>query len=122
MKKILIVDDQPDIRELIEVTLDMGSYELLLAGSGPEALKMVNENIPDLILLDVMMAEGDIDGFAVCKEIKSSPKTKHIIVIMVTAKGQNEDKEEGLKAGADGYFVKPFSPLDLIRRIEKELG
>jgi len=122
MKKILIVDDQPDIRELIEVTLDMGSYELLLAGSGPEALKMVNENIPDLILLDVMMAEGDIDGFAVCKEIKSSPKTKHIIVIMVTAKGQNEDKKEGLKAGADGYFVKPFSPLDLIRRIEKELG
>ncbi len=122
MKKILIVDDQPEVRELIEVTLRIGDYEILQAGTGPEALDIARSMQPDLILLDVMMPEGGLDGFEVCEALKNDPQTGNINIVMLTAKNQDTDKERGKQAGADDYFVKPFSPLELMRKVEDVLG
>ncbi len=121
MKKILIVDDEEKVRKLVEVTLSVGKLEILHAGSGNEALKIARQTKPDLILLDIMMP-GKLDGFDVCRLLKKDPDTKDIYVIMLTAKGQQADKERGLAMGADDYFVKPFSPMELMDKIDKVLA
>lgn len=122
MKKILIVDDQPEVRELVEVTLSVGDYQILQASTGDEALALTRIERPDLVLLDVMMPNSSINGFEVCRRIKSDPVLRETVVIMVTARGQEQDLQMGKKAGADGYFVKPFSPLELISKVEEILG
>ncbi|UCG81759.1 MAG: response regulator [Desulfobacterales bacterium] len=121
MKKILIVDDEEKVRKLVEVTLSVGKLEILHASSGNEALKIARETKPDLILLDIMMP-GKLDGFDVCRLLKKDPDTQDIYVIMLTAKGQQADKERGLAMGADDYFVKPFSPMELMDKIDKVLA
>lgn len=121
MKKILIVDDEEKVRKLVEVTLSVGKLEILHAGSGDEALRVIRETKPDLILLDIMMP-GKLDGLDVCRILKEDPETKDIYVIMLTAKGQQADKENGLAAGADDYFVKPFSPMELMDKIDNILA
>jgi two-component system phosphate regulon response regulator PhoB len=121
MKKILIVDDRLEVRELVEVTLRVKDYRILQASSGEVALEMVRAEKPDLVLMDIMMP-GGIDGLETTRIIKNDPETKDCTVIMLTAKGQQADREKGLEAGADDYFVKPFSPLDLIRKVEELLG
>jgi len=121
MKKILIVDDQLEVRELVEVTLRGEGYQILQADSGNEALSVVKAEKPDLIVMDVMMP-GEIDGLEATRILKNDPQYKDCKIIMLTAKGQTTDLEEGVKAGADGYFVKPFSPLDLIRKVEEVVG
>ena len=121
MKKILIVDDQIEVRELVEVTLRVGDYEIHQAESGEEAVEIAKAEKPELIIMDIMM-QGGMDGYEATKIIKNSPDTKNCIVIMLTAKGQEEDRAKGLEAGADSYFVKPFSPLDLINKVEEALG
>jgi two-component system phosphate regulon response regulator PhoB len=120
MKKILIVDDQPEVRELVAVTLRAGTYHILEAESGERALAVAKEHKPDIILMDVMMA-GKIDGFEATRRLKSDPETKDCTIIMLTAKGQAADRDTGFEAGADDYFVKPFSPLELLRKIEEVL-
>ena len=120
MKKILIVDDRQEVRELVEVTLRGKDYRILQASSGEAALEMVKAENPDLVLMDIMMP-GGIDGLETTRIIKNDPETKGCTVIMLTAKGQQVDREKGLEAGADDYFVKPFSPLDLIRKVEEVL-
>ena len=122
MKKILIVDDQPEVRELVEVTLSVGNYRILQASTGDEALALTRIERPDLVLLDVMMPNSSIDGFEVCRRIKSDPVLRGTVVIMVTARGQEQDLQMGRAAGADGYFTKPFSPLELISKVEEILG
>lgn len=122
MKKILIVDDQPEVRELVEVTLNIGDYEIIQAENGPEALAKARTEKPDLIILDVMMPIGGLDGFEVCETLKKDPATSDIIIVMLTAKGQNFDKEKGRQVGANDYFVKPFSPLELMNKVEEVLG
>ena len=122
MKKILIVDDQVEVRELIEVTLRIGDFQILQAGNGLEALSIARKDMPDLILLDVMMPEGGLDGFEVCEILKNDPRTSAITIIMLTAKNQVADKERGIEVGADDYFIKPFSPLDLMRKVEQILS
>jgi len=117
MKKILIVDDEVKVRKLIEVTLAGEEREILHAASGEEAISMAREAQPDIILLDIMMP-GKYDGFEGCKVIKNDPDTSKIHVIMLTAKGQQVDRERGIAAGADDYFVKPFSPMELLDKIE----
>ena len=117
MKKILIVDDEVKVRKLIEVTLAGEERKILHAASGEEAIAIAREAQPDLILLDIMMP-GKYDGFEVCKAIKENPDTSKIYIIMLTAKGQQADRERGLAAGADDYFVKPFSPMELLDKIE----
>jgi len=118
MKKILIVDDEEKVRKLVEVTLSVGDLEILHACSGDEALKVVRETRPDIILLDIMMP-GRLDGFDVCRVLKKDPDTKNIYIIMLTAKGQQADKQRGLASGANDYFVKPFSPMELMDKIDK---
>lgn len=120
MKKILVVDDQQQVRELVEVTLRDENYLVLQARSGEEAVKTARKEKPELIIMDIMMP-GKIDGLEAMRIIKKSPETKECKVIMLTAKGQDADIEKGYQAGAEGYFVKPFSPLDLIKKVEESL-
>jgi CheY-like chemotaxis protein len=121
MKRILIVDDEVKVRKLIEVTLAGKEREILHASSGEEALEIIRESRPDLILLDIMMP-GKFDGFEVCQAIKGDPSTREIHVIMLTAKGQQVDKDRGLASGANDYFVKPFSPMELLEKVENTLS
>jgi len=121
MKKILIVDDQLEVRELVEVTMRVGDYQILKAQSGEEAIEIVKAEKPELIIMDVMMP-GGMDGLEATRILKNDPETKNCKIIMLTAKGQQSERENGIKAGADDYFVKPFSPLDLIRKVEEFLG
>jgi len=122
MKKILVVDDQKEIRELVEATLRIGDYKIFQAGTGPEAIEIARCEKPDLMFLDVMMPEGGMDGFDVCGELKNDPKTASITIIMLTALGQDEDKERSREAGADDYFTKPFSPLKLMNKVDEILS
>jgi len=120
MKRILIVDDEEKVRKLVEVTLSVGKFEMLHASSGEEALKIARETKPDIVLLDVMMP-GELDGFDVCRLLKDDPDTKDIYIIMLTARGQRAEREKGLAVGSDDYFVKPFSPVELMDKIDKIL-
>ena len=122
MKTILIVDDQMEVRTLVDVTLRIGDYRILQAASGDEALEIARREKPDLVLLDVMMPNSSIDGFEVCRRLKQDPATRETTVVMLTALGQEVDKEKGFAVGADDYFVKPFSPLALMRKVEEVLG
>lgn len=117
MKKILIVDDQIEVRELVQVTLEIGDYEILSAQNGQQALEIAQAEHPDLILLDIMMP-GSIDGLEVCRRLKSNLATADIIVVVLSAKGQEIDIAIGKQVGADAYFTKPFSPIALIEKIE----
>ena len=121
MKKILIIDDHERIRELVAVTLgDIGDYQILEAENGETGVEVVKEKMPDLILMDVTMP-GKYDGLGATRILKENPATNNIYIIMLTAKGQVADKEMGRQAGADGYFVKPFSPIELIEKVESVL-
>jgi CheY-like chemotaxis protein len=118
MKRVLIVEDQADIRKLIRMTLEFEPYEIHEAADGAFGLRMAGAVKPDLILLDVMMP-GELDGLQVCQRVKSDPELNHIKVVLLTARGQVRDREAGQAAGADDYLVKPFSPLQLIETIER---
>ena len=118
MKRILIVEDQADIRKLIRMTLEFESYEIHEAGDGAFGLRMSGAVRPDVVLLDVMMP-GEMDGLQVCQAIKSNPALASVKVVLLTARGQAVDREAGKQAGADEYLVKPFSPLQLIDTIER---
>ncbi len=120
MKKILLVDDHPDIRRLIKLTLGNG-FQVFEAGDGVSGLNLIRSEKPDMVVLDVMMP-GELDGLNVLDAIKSDANLKHIRVIMVTARGQVLNYEEGLKRGAEAYFVKPFSPLQLVAAIKSSLA
>ena len=122
MKRILIVDDQFEVRELVEVTLRIADYEILQAASGDEALRIARQEKPDLVLLDVMMPNSTVDGFEVCRQLKQDAETEHISIVMITARGQDADFAAGKAAGADDYFTKPFSPLQLMNKVEEILG
>ena len=118
MKRVLIVEDQSDIRKRIRMTLEFEDYEIHEAADGAFGLAMVSAVRPDLVLLDVMMP-GELDGLQVCQRIKSDPKLSGLKVVLLTARGQARDREAGQQAGADDYLVKPFSPLQLIETIDR---
>lgn len=118
MKKILIVDDQKEVRELVEITLRAEGYQIFQAKNGRDAIDTVNAHKPDVVIMDIMMP-GELDGLEATRILKRNPDTKSVKIIMLTAKGQSTDFEKGFAAGADGYFTKPFSPLDLIKRVEE---
>jgi CheY-like chemotaxis protein len=121
MEKILIVDDQLEVRELVEVTLRVGNYQILQAQSGEETIEIVRAEKPSLIIMDIMMP-GGMDGLEATRILKNDPETKDCKIILLTAKGQQIDIEKGFAAGADDYFIKPFSPLELIKKVEEILG
>ncbi|MEI7612030.1 MAG: response regulator [Betaproteobacteria bacterium] len=120
-KKVLIVEDQADIRILLRMTLDTGSFEIFEAESGAEGFRMAETIKPDIVLMDVMMP-GELDGFQACRKIKDHPRLYRTSVILITARGQQEDHALGAIAGADAYLVKPFSPLELLDTIQDLLG
>jgi len=119
--RILIVEDQPDICKLIRMTLEFGDFEIHEANDGETGLNMARAIKPHVMLLDVMMP-GLLDGYQVCTRIKQDPDLKQIQVVMLTARGQATDLAAGEAAGADAYLVKPFSPLELIERVETMAG
>ncbi len=121
MKKILIVDDQLEVRELVEVTLRVEDYQIFQAKSGEEAIEIAKAEKPELIIMDIMMP-GGMDGLEATRILKNDSETKECTIIMLTTKGQQADREAGLEAGADDYFAKPFSPLELIKKVEEVLG
>ncbi len=115
--RILIVEDQSDICKLIRMTLEFGDFEIHEANDGETGLNMARAIKPSIMLLDVMMP-GLLDGYQVCTRIKQDPSLQSIQVVMLTARGQASDIAAGEAAGADAYLVKPFSPLELIERVE----
>jgi two-component system phosphate regulon response regulator PhoB len=121
MKRILIVEDQADIRKLIRMTLEFENYEIHEASDGSFGLRMAQAIKPDVMLLDVMMP-GELDGLQVCQRIKSDPAMKLTKVVLLTARGQQKDREAGEQVGADEYLIKPFSPLQLIETLERLVG
>ncbi len=113
-RKVMVVDDEFTIRELIALTLEP-DFEVIKAESGEDALQKLNQK-PELIILDVMMPR--IDGYKICNLLKSNEETKHIPIIMLTAKHQAEDVENAVDAGADEYITKPFEPTILKKSVE----
>jgi len=118
MKRILIVEDQADIRKLIRMTLEFEPYEIHEAADGAAGLRLAAAVQPDLILLDVMMP-GELDGLQVCEQVRANPLLANTRVVLLTARGQLKDRDAGEQAGADEYLIKPFSPLQLIETIER---
>jgi phosphate regulon transcriptional regulator PhoB len=116
IKKILIVDDEPDIVQLISYNLKKEGFHIAVALDGEEALKKVREDHLDLIILDLMLP--GIHGMELCRILRNNPKTAHVPIIMLTARGEESDKIRGLETGADDYMTKPFSPKELIARVK----
>lgn len=117
--RILVVDDEADVLELVEFNLRQAGYELTSAADGAEALKKAKAQLPALIILDVMLPE--VDGLEVCKLLRRDPTTARIPIIMLTAKASELDRVLGLELGADDYLTKPFSPRELLLRIKNLL-
>lgn len=110
--RILIVDDQEDIRILLRLALEPMGCELYVATNGHEAIDIARRYQPDLIILDVMMP-GGMDGHQVCRVLRAEAATAHAYIILLSARGQQSDLNEGKQAGADHYMLKPFSPIEL---------
>lgn len=118
-EKILIVDDDPDILDILKLTLEGEGYEVIEAMDGEEALKKVYNRAPNLIILDYKMPR--VDGYEVCRILKKDILLRHLPIIMLTAKGELMDKVKGIDAGADDYVVKPFEPQELLARVKMVL-
>jgi two-component system, OmpR family, alkaline phosphatase synthesis response regulator PhoP len=115
-KKVLIVEDETDILQLVKMYLDREGFRTITAADGAEALRQVRSERPDLVVLDLMLPE--IDGLEVCKKLRITPQTAMLPIIMLTAKSEESDTVVGLELGADDYVGKPFSPRALVARIK----
>lgn len=118
-EKILVVEDEADLREVLSYNLTRDGYRVVTAGGGAEALRRARKDVPDLVLLDLMLP--DLDGIEVCRRLKKDPLTSALPIIMVTAKGEESDVVVGLGVGADDYVAKPFSPRELLARVKAVL-
>lgn len=119
MGKILIVDDEPDIVELVKINLEKNGFDVISSYTGREIFNLFKKFSIDLVILDLMLP--DIDGLEICKILKSENETKNIPIIMLTAKDTEIDKVLGLELGADDYITKPFSPRELVARVRAVL-
>ncbi|MGH7374403.1 MAG: response regulator [Candidatus Rokuibacteriota bacterium] len=117
--RVLIVEDEPDIRELLVFHLQREGYQVTQCRNGAEALRVARSAPPDLVLLDLMLPE--MDGLEVCRRLRQDPATQAVPVVMLTARGDEVDRVLGLELGADDYVVKPFSPRELVARIRAVL-
>ncbi len=115
MYKILIAEDERDILELIEFTLEYGGFEVIPTSNGTDAWEMTKQKLPHLVLLDVRMP--GMSGYEVCTQIKSTQQTKHIPVVFLSAKGQDSEIKTGYESGAIDYILKPFAPDQLLNRL-----
>jgi DNA-binding response OmpR family regulator len=114
-RRVLLADDDASLIRLISTTLGTEQFDLLQAGDGQEALEMARRERPDLILLDINMPR--LDGFEVCQALKGDPETASIKVVMLSARGSDADRARGRECGVDEYFVKPFSPIQLLNKV-----
>jgi two-component system alkaline phosphatase synthesis response regulator PhoP len=118
--KILVVDDEVNITQILEFSIGSEGFEVITAQNGEEAIERARRERPDLIILDIMMPK--IDGYEACRILKANPLTKNIPVLLLTAKGRDIDRRLGYEVGATDYIVKPFSPNKLIERIHRLLS
>ena len=117
--RILVVDDEPDVLELVVYHLEKEAYRVDVADTGDKALKMARENLPSLLVLDLMLP--GINGLEICRLLKRDPKTRDIPILMLTARAAEENRIKGLELGAHDYVTKPFSPRELVLRIKNLL-
>jgi two-component system alkaline phosphatase synthesis response regulator PhoP len=118
--KILVVDDEVNITQILEFSIGAEGYEVITAQNGEEAIDKARREQPDLIILDIMMPI--IDGYEACRILKANPLTRNIPVVLLTAKGRDIDKRLGYEVGATDYIIKPFSPHKLVDRIHELLS
>ncbi len=118
--RVLIVDDEPNIVLSLEFLMRSQGYEVAATHNGKEALRLAAEIKPHLMLLDVMMPE--INGFAVCRELRADPRQQGLKIVMLTARGQASEASQGLRLGADAYVTKPFATHDLIATVRELIG
>jgi len=118
-RRILVVDDDRNLRKIIQTNLELAGYEVTTAANGTEALRVLDAMQPDLVLLDVMMPK--MDGYELARRIRRHPVNTHVPIIMLTAKGEVEDKLEGFEAGVDDYMTKPFGPQELLARVKAKI-
>lgn len=119
-KKIMVVDDEPYIARVIKFKLEQEGYTVISANDGQSGLQKIKEEKPDLVLLDVMMP--GLSGYEVCQKIKEDADLAGIPVVILTAKGQERDREQGLTMGASDYITKPFSPNRLLELVKNMIG
>lgn len=119
MTSVLLVDDERDLLSLLDFNLRAAGFETVLATTGEQALAQLRRRVPDLVVLDLMLP--DLPGTEVCRQIKSEPRTKHVPVVMLTAKGEEVDRVVGFEIGADDYVTKPFSVRELVLRLKAVL-
>lgn len=119
-KRLLIVDDEADLAEMIKFRMENNGYEVLLAHDGQAALEMARKESPDLIILDLMLPK--MDGYKVCGLLKKDSRYSHIPIIIFSAKGQEDDMKLGQELGADAYITKPFEPQVLLGKINELIG
>lgn len=119
-KKVLIVDDEPNIVISLEFLMKREGFEVVIARDGEEALRKVEEGMPDLMLLDVMMPKKS--GFEVCQQLRANPANAALKIVMLTAKGRDTEVTKGLDLGADAYMTKPFSTKELVAQVKSLLG
>jgi CheY-like chemotaxis protein len=120
MARILIAEDEPDIRELVAFTLRFAGHEVTTTANGEEAVQQATQIIPDLILMDVRMPK--MTGYDACRVMKTNPALKDIPVVFLSAKGQDSEIQSGLDAGAEDYLLKPFAPDQLTQRVRAILS
>ncbi|MFN7035077.1 MAG: response regulator transcription factor [Bellilinea sp.] len=120
MAKILVAEDEKDIRDLLSFTLQFAGHTVITVSNGEEAWQAAPSVMPDLILMDVRMPR--MTGYEACQRIKADPQTTHIPVVFLSAKGQESEIQQGLQAGASEYLLKPFAPDELTRRVAELLA
>ncbi|HEY9603307.1 MAG TPA: response regulator transcription factor [Allocoleopsis sp.] len=118
-KRLLLIDDDPNLILLVKDYLEFRGYEVVTAENGREALEILNQDVPDMIICDVMMPE--MDGYALVEHVRQDSRTSWIPVLFLSAKGQSQDRVKGLNTGADVYMVKPFEPEELVAQVESSL-
>jgi CheY-like chemotaxis protein len=119
MAKILIAEDERDIRELVNFSLQFGGFVVVQAANGAEAVEQAQKELPDLILMDVRMPR--MTGYEACRQMKSIPELRDIPVVFLSAKGQESEIQTGLEAGAEEYILKPFAPDELVKQVQAVL-
>jgi DNA-binding NarL/FixJ family response regulator len=118
-KRLMLVDDDPNLILLVRDYLEFRGYDVVTAENGVIALEILDDELPDLMICDIMMPE--MDGYSLVKKIREDPRTVRIPVLFLSAKGQSQDKVKGLNTGADVYIVKPFEPEELVAQVESSL-
>ena len=119
-KRVLVIEDDPSTLRFLEYTLQQEGFEILTAKNGLDGLKMAQNLRPDLIILDIMLP--GLDGYEVCHKLRQKPETANVLVLVLSAKARQEDKDTGMKMGADAYLTKPVDPTEIVNKVQGMLA